>query len=99
MGSRLELHALLLTITDHVYYQAPSQDQMEYPCIVYHKDAFEMQYANNLLYIGTNRYRVQIIDKKPDSVIVPKIIVLPLVAFDVKYSVKNLTHEVYTLYY
>ena len=99
MGTRLALHALLLTIAENVYYQPPSSDELNYPCIIYHKDDFDMKYANNLLYIGTNRYRLKIISKEPDCAIVKDIIKQPLCAFDVKYSVSNLNHEVYTLYY
>jgi hypothetical protein len=101
MGQRLDLHALLLVIlgTEHVYFQPPQNVQMQYPCIVYRRDKADTKFADNSPYRYTQRYQVTIIDKSPDSVILPKIAALPLSMFNRFYTVNNLNHDVFELYY
>jgi hypothetical protein len=39
MASRLQLQALLEGVTEHVYFQPPTNLEMQYPCIMYVRDA------------------------------------------------------------
>ena len=67
MGSRLELHNELLKLIPNAYFQPPSNIQLIYPCIVYHKNSKDIMNANNGKYLSTQEYRLTLIEKKADS--------------------------------
>lgn len=98
-SSRLELQAILETITEHVYFQAPSTDKMQYPCIKFHPDGSRTEHANNRLYKHTKRYQVTVIDRNPDSQLPDQVIELPLSSFDRFFTADNLNHYVFTLFF
>lgn len=101
MGRRLELHALLRDIlgTDFVYFQPPPSIQMEYPCIVYHRDYELAEYADDAPYKRRKRYLVTVIDRDPDSELPDKIGELPLCVYDRFFTADNLNHDVYKLFF
>lgn len=101
MGHRLELQAKLETLlgSANVYFQPPNNVQMEYPCIVYRRDDANTVFADNNPYRNVTRYEVTVIDRDPDSLIIDSIAALSLCRFDRFYTVKNLNHDVYVLYY
>lgn len=101
MGQRLELQDLLEAIlgSRHVYFQPPANVQMEFPAIVYKRDDLATEFADNQPYRRTQRYSVTIIDRNPDSVIPPKVAILPMCIFNTHYVADNLNHDVYTLYF
>lgn len=101
MPTRLDLQQLLVTLlgSNNVYFQPPSNLQMEYPCIVYRRDDIEMEHADNTPYKNRTRYLVTVIDRDPDSDIPRKIGELPLVAFDRFYTADNLNHDVYRMFF
>jgi hypothetical protein len=101
MGKRLDLQALLVNISgiDNVYFQPPPTVQMKYPCIVYHRDYEQFNHADDIPYMRRRRYMVTVIDKNPDSAILDKISELPLCAYDRFYTVDNLNHDVYKLFF
>lgn len=101
MGTRLELSALLRSLLDseNVYYQPPASVQMKYPAIVYSREDFLNQHANNKPYMQTVGYMVTVIDRNPDSEIVKKISKLPMCSYDRHYVSNNLHHDVFTLYF
>lgn len=72
---------------------------MEYPCIVYKRDARNTQFADNRPYRSKKRYQVTIIDQDPDSDIPEKVAALPLCSFSRFFTAGNLNHDVYTLYF
>lgn len=84
---------------EHVHFQPPSGFQMTYPCIVYELMDQVAEYADNQPYRLKRKYRVTVIDPKPDSVIADKIALLPCCAFDRFYTVDNLNHFAYEIYY
>lgn len=96
---RLELHEILLTFADHVYYQAPSSTQMQYPCIRYQLDSEARQFADNLPHRRTWRYQVTVIDLDPSSPIKDKVADLPLCSFSRFYTADNLNHFVFNLFF
>jgi hypothetical protein len=99
MGRRLELQELLLTFAEHVYFQPPESMVMQYPCIVYHRDDVNTEYADDKPYKSRKRYQVTIIDRDPDSQIPDQIRSLPLCSFDRFFTADNLNHDVYTLFF
>lgn len=101
MGQRLQLQSLLVSTAeiDNVYFQPPPTIQMQYPCIVYHRDYELINHANNGLYKNRKRYLVTVIDRDPDSPIGDKILALPMCVFDRFYTADNLNHDVYKLYF
>lgn len=101
MATRMELQTLLEEIlrSDHVYYQPPESIKMSYPAIVYSRYDIDNQNANNHPYVLTNAYEITVIDKDPDSEVVPKIAALSGCQFDRNYKADNLNHDVFTLYF
>lgn len=100
MGQRQQLQDLLKTLgASKVYFQAPSQDMMEYPCILYSKDDEDAKFADNNPYSRTIRYQVTIIDRNPDSQIPGKVANLPLSSFSRFFVVEGLNHSIYNLYF
>lgn len=99
MGQRLDLHAIFKVITPKVYFQPPSNVQMEYPCIVYQRDDADTKFAGNRPYSYQQRYQVTLIDPNPDSIILAKIAALPLCTYDRHYKANNQNHDVFTLYF
>jgi len=96
---RSQLHELLLDITDNVYFQPPANVQMQYPCIVYHRDFAETEFADNNPYSYTKRYMVMVIDRNPDSAIPDKVANLPMCTFDRFYTADNLNHDVFKIFF
>lgn len=99
MGLRLELHALLKTFSDNVYFQPPANLRMVYPAIVYERDDIDTSFAGNLPYRHTKRYQVTVIDRDPDSDIPDKIAQLPLCSFSSHFVTDGLNHDVFALYF
>ena len=101
MERRLLLHQILLEIlgNKNVYFQPPESKKMEYPCIVYERNAVDTKFADDKPYLNTKRYTVTVIDKDPDSKIPDKIAALPLCTFNRHYTADNLNHDIYNLYY
>lgn len=101
MSKRLELHEILCDAVGsrHVYYQPPESIKLEYPCIVYYKDAREYDYADDIKYRTLQSYTLTIIDKRPDTPIADKLDELKYCSFQRNYRVDNLYHEVYQIFY
>jgi hypothetical protein len=100
--SRRELLHLLLKAQSGlsaVYFQPPSNDKMEYPAIVYQRDAADTNFADNNPYMITKRYQVTVIDYDPDSMIPDRIAALPQCVFERHFNADGLNHDVYTLYF
>lgn len=101
MATRIDLHNKLVELlgNNHVYYQAPENLKMEYPCIRYSRSRPDVKHANNIKYIKKDCYEIIVIDKRPDNVIIEKILELPLSMYDRHYTSDNLNHDVITLYF
>lgn len=99
MAQRLQLHQILKTFVDHVYFQPPENIQLQYPCIVYHRDAARTQFADDKPYSFTQRYMLTIIDPNPDGVIREKVASLPKCLYDRFYAVDDLNHDVFSVYF
>lgn len=96
---RLELQALLESITPNVYFQPPSTVKMEFPCIRYQRDGSDVQWSANFPYRLAKRYQVTVIDRNPDSILPDQVEVLRLCEFDRWFAADNLNHWVFTLFF
>lgn len=101
MDRRLELQELLEHIlgSSNVYFQPPATVKMNYPAIVYNRDAQDSKFAGNLPYSLTKRYEVTVIDRDPDSYIPDRVAALPMSSFSRHFVVDNLNHDIYALYF
>lgn len=99
MAPRLQLHQLLETFTEHVYFQPPTNIILQYPCIVYRRDFADTQFADDKPYRHLLRYAITVIDRDPDSVIPSKVAAMPMSLFNRFYTVDNLNHDVYNVYF
>lgn len=97
--SRLELHAILLTLADHVYFQPPENIKLSYPCIIYRRDSADTKFADNRPYRYKKRYQVMVIDQDPDSPIPDKVADLPSCVFERHYTADYLNHDVFNLFF
>jgi hypothetical protein len=99
MASRLALQELLEGITEHVYFQPPSNIKMQYPCIIYKRDGSWTQYAENGQYLHSKRYQVTVVDRTPDTDLPDTVEKLPFCTIDRSYSTEGLNHYVFTLFF
>lgn len=99
MGRRLDLQLLLEEFAAHVYFQPPENVKMQYPCIVYHRDFAETEFADNAPYSHILRYMVTVIDRDPDSEIPGKVAGVPMCTFNRFFTADGLNHDVYTLFF
>ena len=99
MGARLDLQLLLEAITPKVYFQPPTNVKLQYPCIVYKRDYATTKFADNKPYDVVRRYMITVIDSNPDSTLPGQVAMLPMSAFNRFYTVDNLNHDVYSVYF
>lgn len=99
MAPRLQLHEILKSFCDDVYFQPPENVMLKYPCIIYKRDFANAQFADNEPYSHVLRYMVMIIDQDPDSDIPDKVASLPMSIFNRFYTADNLNHDVYNVFF
>lgn len=101
MAPRAQLQEILAEIlgADNVYFQPPTNIIMQYPCIIYHRDFANTQFADDNPYRNTKRYMVTVVDKDPDSAIPDKVAALPMCTFNRFYTADNLNHDVFNLFF
>lgn len=102
MGTRLDLHNLLITIPEignRAYFQGPGKDRMEYPCIVYELDKEGGIHADNLVYNRQKKYTITVIDRDPESIVSDQVGELLKIKMDRHFESDNLHHFVYNLTY
>ena len=98
---RKDLGLMLRDILEssNVYFQAPPNTGMKYPCILYSYSSGDTQFADDNPYIFMKRYTITVIDTNPDSDIPDKVIKLPRCRSDRNYTSDNLHHWVFNLYF
>ncbi|QPX71463.1 tail terminator [Streptomyces phage SscP1EGY] len=100
---RLELQALLEGVlgSQNVYFQPPSNVQMNYPCIVYAQDNAKTEFADNSPYSRAKRYQLTLIGRNPDDTMLlsDDIAQLPLSNLNRIFTADNLHHHVFNLYF
>lgn len=83
----------------NVYFQPPESFKLKYPCIVYERSDIRTNSANNKVYLKHKRYTVTYMDEDPDSEIPDKLQKLKYCDFDRHFTLNNLNHDVFTLYF
>ena len=101
MGKQIDLQLKLENLigSTNVYFQPPETVRMEYPAIVYSRDKINTKYANDKAYDFKISYEVIVIDRDPDSIIIGKVAKLPFCSFNRNYTIDNLNHDAFTLYF
>ena len=99
MAPRTSLQQILESICGNVYFQPPSNVQMEYPAIVYQRGRSDYDFADNGPYRFMNQYDLTLITRDPDEVIFESINALELCRHDRFYVADNLNHDVFTIYF
>lgn len=101
MASRLELQDKLEELNENrnVYFQPPSNIQMNYPAIKYEIDRIDTKFADDSSYIRNKRYTITVISKNAKPEIIDKLLDLPMCTFDRSYQSDNLNHFVFTIYW
>lgn len=99
--NREELQSLLEVLlgSSNVYFQPPSNKQLNYPAIIYKISNVDNTHADNSVYLQFSSYDVVVVDYKPNSQIADKISRLPMCRFNTNYVSNNLNHFSFTLYY
>lgn len=85
----------------NVYFQPPESVKLNYPCIVYERSDVRTGSANNHIYLKHKQYTVKYIDEDPDSEIPDKLSELPYCSLNPggHFTLDNLNHDVFTLYF
>lgn len=104
---RLELHAILCGLLEcpergnecRAYFQPPKSKEMDYPCIRYSREKIDPTHADNLAYLLHHRYQLVLMYKDPDSDLPDKVAALPMCSHVNHYTVDNLHHDIYNIYY
>jgi len=99
MAPRQQLHQLLESFTPNVYFQPPTNVKLEYPCIIYKRDFADTKFADDITYDHTIRYAITVIDQDPDSEIPSKVAAMQMSLFNRFYTVDNLNHDVFNVYF
>ena len=99
MAARLQFHQLLETFTPNVYFQPPTNVVLKYPCIIYRRDFADTKFADDIVYDHKLRYAITVIDQNPDSEIPRKVATMPMSLFNRFFTVDNLNHDVYNVYF
>jgi hypothetical protein len=82
-----------------VYGQAPGNDAMTYPAVVYEKDDEEVVHADNLPYNVTDGYLVTVMEKDVNTPIAKLIRQLPTCRFNRAFVSENVNHTVYKIFF
>lgn len=83
----------------YVYFQPPSNLQMQYPCIKYELDILDKRMADNRSYTKSTRYQVTYITTNVDSHVPERLLQLPYCSFERFYTADNLYHYVFRIFY
>ena len=89
-----------LGLDENIYYVSPSNNHMEYPCILYSLARPNVRYADNGRYLIFNQYDLTVMDRDEDSPIVDALCGhFSYCSFDRNYISDNLHHTALTLYF
>lgn len=98
---RLQLHDVLCDIlgSRNCYFSPPATIQMRYPCFVYHLSTIKTTHADNIPYMGAKRYSITAITEDTDSEFQWGLLKLPYCSFERSFTIDNLNHYVFNLYF
>lgn len=101
MKTRLEVQEMLEKIlgSSNVYFQAPPNTGMKYPCIVYRFDRFGTDNADNQPYILTGRWEIHHMYKSiKNDIKETMLFAAPYVTFDRRIVTDGVYNDFYTIY-
>jgi hypothetical protein len=96
---RQSLQLVLEAICENVYFQPPSNVQMNYPAIVYERNPAATSHADNKPFRITPQYQLTLVTQDPDDAIWAKLAELPTCVHDRFFVADNLNHDVFTVYF
>lgn len=102
MRSRLELQELLEKVlgSNRVYFQAPPNTGMKYPCIVYRFVTVEKRNADNQPYITTGRWEIHHMYKSiKNSLLNEMLFAAPYVEHDRQIIKDGVYNDYYTIHF
>lgn len=102
MARRLQLHEKLCEIlgTRNVYFQPPESVKLKYDAIVYKISNRNDLKADDIRYRDLISYEIMFISRDPDSVIPEKLMnSFRYISSSRHYTVDNLHHELFIVYY
>jgi len=101
MAPRIELQQLLVDLlgSPNVYFKPPPSVLLKYPCVVYHRDSIETEFADNAPYSLGNKYKLTVIYTDPDSDISRRIAELSKCSFERFFVSDGLNHDVFNLFF
>lgn len=102
LAHRLELHNKLVEVlgSRNVYFQAPENGKLHYPCIIYHTSIGRSFRADNMNYLFTDSYDVTVMDTDPDSQIPDRLLkAFPMIRKEKPYPADGIYHNPFVLYY
>lgn len=101
MASRIDLQYKLENIlgSKNVYYQPPSNIEMNYPAIRYSRSGISKKTANNTSYNIIKKYELIVISRRPDEPVLDELLKLEMCSHNRHYVSNNLHHDVFTIYF
>ena len=101
MKTRAEMQTLLEGAlgSKNVYFQAPPNTDMKYPCMVYSFDRFDRRNADNQPYIVTGQWTVHHMYKSPQRDLKEKMLfIAPWVELERRIKHDGVYNDYYTIY-
>lgn len=101
MRNRTELHEMLCDLlgSRHVYFQPPESVKIIYPAIVYSREGYDNDFANNDVYVTRRKYQITYISKNPDSDVPDRLNRFKHSRFSRRFVSENLYHDVFDIYF
>lgn len=101
MEQRVRLQKILEEIlgSSNVYFQPPESIRLTYPCIIYQLSSRDTTFADDNPYRVSKRYQITFISSEADDTTPDKIALLPMCVMDRAYTVDNLYHQIFYLYF
>ena len=99
---RLELQEKLeeLLGSENVHYRPPENKKLRYPCIIYNIRTGDTLFANNEPYRFIRCYDLTYIHKNADDDFTDRLAMsFPYLRFDRAFTIDNLYHDNFVLYY
>lgn len=98
---QIQFQMILETLlgNEHVYFQPPTNIQMEYPAIVYELDYVNTTFADDFPYHSKKRYQVTLIHADPNNDVKTKIGQLQMTRFVRHFRAGNLNHYIFNTYF
>ena len=83
-----------------VYFEAPENLKLKYPCVMISRTNALIDYADNKPYHITKRYTVTLISRTSDNEsYLDKLLEFPMSTYDRQFINDNLVHDVFSIYF